>query len=291
LSVVECLLQHDGVDVNVASSRGGMPLVSACLAAHWDVVECLLQHDGVDVNVADSTGQTPLHVAVGAGHLDVVVRLVANGGDVNAADSDGETPLYFACVRGHKPIVKHLIEQCGVCIGDGTVVVGGVTRALTDAAVTSDAVTRHYVQRRVRAVCGASLSSSSSSSSASSSPSSSSMCATDALVTRVCAACRAVYYCSETCQHADWSPHHRAECAARRRHRDAQRTAEAAAERAQAKARRQERRRRQHPCATCGALHATLQCSRCDGVDYCNVACQRADWASRHRAVCAPRRR
>ena len=37
-------------------------------------------------------------------------------------------------------------------------------------------------------------------------------------------------------------------------------------------------------CARCGQ-HGSLQCSRCHGVIYCSVACQRFDWAT-HKGSC-----
>ena len=41
------------------------------------------------------------------------------------------------------------------------------------------------------------------------------------------------------------------------------------------------------PCNRCSKVGATLRCSRCKGVQYCNIECQRDDWKhGGHKAVC-----
>jgi ankyrin repeat protein len=81
----------DGVAaIHVAFARG----------VDREIVELLLAHRGLDVNVKSTSGQTALHVVVqfgrGADRAALVDKLIALGADVNATDDRGETPIFGA---------------------------------------------------------------------------------------------------------------------------------------------------------------------------------------------------
>jgi hypothetical protein len=86
--------------VDVASSRGTMPLHLACEAGFAAVVELLLAA-GADADAAMETdGTTPILYATENGHADVVKMLLAAGAKANLArDAPTPTPNALACCR------------------------------------------------------------------------------------------------------------------------------------------------------------------------------------------------
>ena len=73
------------------------------------IVESLLKHQWLDVNIQDNSGKTPLHWACYHGHLDIVKSLLKNPSiDVNIQDNDGRNPLNLACIRNHLRIAEFL---------------------------------------------------------------------------------------------------------------------------------------------------------------------------------------
>ncbi|KAF2801957.1 ankyrin, partial [Mytilinidion resinicola] len=101
LEIVDVLLGHDGVDINLQDSRGWTELHSAIEApeaSHCrNIVQLLLDHQEVNVNAMTSDGQTALHLAAGRnGHEVVQMFLSHQDVKVNAVNSDGETALHLA---------------------------------------------------------------------------------------------------------------------------------------------------------------------------------------------------
>ena len=65
----------------------GTPLFAAGYGGHTEIVQQLLAHNAIDVNVEGKAGGdtgTPLFAAAGAGHTEIVQQLLANNAiDVN----------------------------------------------------------------------------------------------------------------------------------------------------------------------------------------------------------------
>ena len=95
---VKELLSSGAVDVNCRrETDGSSGLHLASLHRHEQLLEVLLAHTGVEVNLTDLSDRTPLITACMAGHHDVVRRLCrAPGIDLNCKDSDGLAALHYA---------------------------------------------------------------------------------------------------------------------------------------------------------------------------------------------------
>lgn len=112
---VKLLLERESVDVNIYDRNNltgdtYTPLHVAAASGYLEVVELLLSHKDINVNVQNSHLQTPLHLAIqygaraedrrkGAGRTrkDVIRALLARDDiDANARDSWNRTPLMTA---------------------------------------------------------------------------------------------------------------------------------------------------------------------------------------------------
>ncbi|CAH1954882.1 unnamed protein product [Acanthoscelides obtectus] len=77
------------------------------------VLQSLLSHPNIDVNVTDGDKRTPLVWAASAGSARAVLALVRAGASVEAADRDGLTALHCAASRGHTDCMDTLLTLCG----------------------------------------------------------------------------------------------------------------------------------------------------------------------------------
>ena len=57
-----------GADVTAANNEGITPLIAACSEGHVSVVELLLEHEGVDANARDKDGTSAVMAAAVRGH-------------------------------------------------------------------------------------------------------------------------------------------------------------------------------------------------------------------------------
>ena len=79
LSVVQLLSSDSAVNVNwIGPEKGDSPLHRACRFGHLQVVEILLLHSQVEVNIGNAGGGTPFYIACQEGHTDVVLLLLAD---------------------------------------------------------------------------------------------------------------------------------------------------------------------------------------------------------------------
>jgi ankyrin repeat protein/protein-tyrosine phosphatase len=111
LRMLELLLQHPKIDINIADSNGNTPLLLAVMSGNVNCVAMLL-NKGASVNVCSMLGTTPLHVAAERGHVNFVHLLLGAGAHVNAQDNFGQTPLHLAAKNNQKEIVK-ILKQHG----------------------------------------------------------------------------------------------------------------------------------------------------------------------------------
>jgi len=80
LQLVQVLLAHPAIDVNLQSSSGSTPLLFACVNGQFEVVKLLLRDGRAKMNVPDSQGRTPLWHATSNDHLKIVQLLLLVGG-------------------------------------------------------------------------------------------------------------------------------------------------------------------------------------------------------------------
>jgi ankyrin repeat protein len=93
--LVQRLLMYDAINPNQkAAYSDRSPLYNAARKGNLRVVEMLLAHPRLDVNINDRMGNTPLHSAARAGHEDVIkCLLVHKDVDVQSKNLSGRTPL------------------------------------------------------------------------------------------------------------------------------------------------------------------------------------------------------
>nr|XP_022914006.1 ankyrin repeat domain-containing protein 12 [Onthophagus taurus] len=78
------------------------------------VLQALLQHREIKVDVEDGDGRQPLLWAASAGSTKAVLALIRAGSTVNAPDKDGLTALHCAASRGHTDCIDTLLTLCGM---------------------------------------------------------------------------------------------------------------------------------------------------------------------------------
>lgn len=106
-SVVEALLNADGIEIDVASEYGETALMLAAFKGNMPLVEKLLA-EGASVNRIG--GWTPLHYAAAQGHNDIVKLFLEKGARVNVQTYSGITPLYMAARKPSREVVMTLLR-------------------------------------------------------------------------------------------------------------------------------------------------------------------------------------
>ena len=79
LEIVQVLLGHPGINVNVQTGFGQTPFLISCASGHIAVVRLLLRDPRVDVNLVDHDKRTSLWLATFNLRVDVIERLLASG--------------------------------------------------------------------------------------------------------------------------------------------------------------------------------------------------------------------
>jgi len=101
--IVENLLAHPAIEVNVPARRNTTPFSLACLFGKVLTVRLLLKDPRVDITLADEYDHTPLWWASRSGHPAVIEWIIASGRDSNperkgqlGEDGDFLSPLEVA---------------------------------------------------------------------------------------------------------------------------------------------------------------------------------------------------
>ena len=113
--VVEHLLGHPNIDLEVRNQWGRTALLYAAASGNPQVVHLLLAR-GADTAVVDNSGYTMLMTAAWWGGEEAVVELALNqpNVDLEARDNGGSTALLVAAEEGHKQVVLQLLDSCGL---------------------------------------------------------------------------------------------------------------------------------------------------------------------------------
>ena len=144
VSIVEMLLDYQGVDPNANNAGGETALITACSRDYFKCAQILATFQGCDLNKQDNAGNTALHVAVQHDNSELVTILLRNNlcnpiisgleddtplhlsvkiknakcvkallasasCDPNIANSEGDTPLHIACQQGSVEIIDLLV--------------------------------------------------------------------------------------------------------------------------------------------------------------------------------------
>ncbi|MBQ6516000.1 ankyrin repeat domain-containing protein [bacterium] len=95
-SIVELLITHPDIDVNIKDKDGDTPLNNATLKAQRDVVKQLIEHPETNVNMKNKNGQTALMLAIKGG-LNQTAETILKHPDVDiyAEDNEGRTAFDY----------------------------------------------------------------------------------------------------------------------------------------------------------------------------------------------------
>ncbi|ETK79448.1 hypothetical protein F441_14997 [Phytophthora nicotianae CJ01A1] len=103
--IVDLLLSHSDIQVNVADHEGKTPLLHAVLLENYAFVQVLIEA-GTDVNIYDQDGHTPLFVASQVQSENLVKVLLENGARVDSVTSCGDTPLSICCSDSIRSVLE-----------------------------------------------------------------------------------------------------------------------------------------------------------------------------------------
>ena len=106
-SVVEVLLNADGINIGQTLNCGATPLILAVIHGHAELVSDLLAKN-VPVDDADRFGATALNRAVKIGHANIIQMLLDAGADPHKVCNNGATPWTIAVESGNAAIVDML---------------------------------------------------------------------------------------------------------------------------------------------------------------------------------------
>ncbi|KAI9708259.1 MAG: hypothetical protein M1820_004213 [Bogoriella megaspora] len=144
--VIEVLLLHKKVEVNIRDNFGFTPLALAAIADHKAAVDLLRSREDIDTRIEAADGRTALSLAADCASIEVLRKILdldeanltsrddngrsvlswaatsrlhakeklillldKSGIDVNEVDNDGRTPLSWAAETGHIEGVQNLI--------------------------------------------------------------------------------------------------------------------------------------------------------------------------------------
>jgi ankyrin repeat protein len=109
--IVEEILSHGNIDVNIRNSKGMTPLCIAVQQANEEIARLLLNKREVQVDYKDGKGRTLLAIACQTGNIELGRLLLATGKTtVNSTDKFGQSPLTYAASRGYYNIVVLLLQ-------------------------------------------------------------------------------------------------------------------------------------------------------------------------------------
>jgi ankyrin repeat protein len=109
--IVQEILSHGNIDVNIRNSKGMTSLCIAVQEADEEITRLLLNCREVQVDCKDGKGRTPFAIACQTGNIELGRLLLATGKTtVNSRDNFGLSSLSHAASRGHYDIVVLLLR-------------------------------------------------------------------------------------------------------------------------------------------------------------------------------------
>lgn len=104
-------LQRDDLAVNQPDEHGNTALIWAAEHGHVHLVERLVAHPGVDVNIRGYLGATAICRAARRGNTNVLQRLLQAGADPDIGNDKLQYPLHFAAFKQHPACVRVLVDH------------------------------------------------------------------------------------------------------------------------------------------------------------------------------------
>lgn len=93
-TVLACLVEEQGMNLNRDIDRRGTPLLHAVRFERMDLLRYMLDH-GANIEGSDYAGNTALLVACECQATDIIEFLLARGANARVANFYGETPLHL----------------------------------------------------------------------------------------------------------------------------------------------------------------------------------------------------
>ncbi|VUC29858.1 unnamed protein product [Clonostachys rosea] len=109
-SAAETLLEGSP-EINSQDLDGWTPLMAATIEGNLDIMDVLLSHEGIIIDVPDNDGLTPLLVAIKRRLFEGVNKLLGFGADCNYGPDGGEKCLHWAMWRFSRPIFDLLMKR------------------------------------------------------------------------------------------------------------------------------------------------------------------------------------
>ena len=106
-------MRQQDIALNIPNNNGYTPLNGSARFGYDDVVQELISHERIEVNVATHCNSTPVGFAAFYGHKKVLDLVLKNTSAefLNKVDKDGETPLTMAVKNGHEDIVDAILRH------------------------------------------------------------------------------------------------------------------------------------------------------------------------------------
>ena len=115
LQILNILLTHPSIDINVKDRDGRSPILWAASSGSARAVLSLFKA-GIPTDTADAEGLTALHCAASRGHTDCLDTLISLcGAKVNFTDNNECTPLHYAVTLGHADATALLLMHGADC--------------------------------------------------------------------------------------------------------------------------------------------------------------------------------
>ncbi|KAG7210887.1 hypothetical protein KM043_012368 [Ampulex compressa] len=121
LPIMEFLLRHAKIDVNISDGYGRRPLHYAAIRGNQNAI-LLLLHANAEPKLLDIESNTALHFAADHGHEGCVKALLyyaeqnKSSLDTNVRNANGDTALHRASKWGYEGIVRILLEYGADCM-------------------------------------------------------------------------------------------------------------------------------------------------------------------------------
>ena len=110
LEMIEILLQHPGINVDLQDVNGMTALYIAARENHHEIAQLLLDTEA-EIDIVDfHAGRSPLRCAAERDHCDMVDLLLQYGADPALKDREGGTAMLRAVNRGAKEALEKMME-------------------------------------------------------------------------------------------------------------------------------------------------------------------------------------
>ncbi|GBM10473.1 Ankyrin-3 [Araneus ventricosus] len=98
--IIDKLLTHEDIDLNLVDEKGDTPLMYAIKCQQENIALKLLRNNA-NPNICNKSSETALHVAFAKNHENSVeIQLLINGASIYSVDKNGQTPLDILLKNG-----------------------------------------------------------------------------------------------------------------------------------------------------------------------------------------------